>query len=42
MAVPSFPCSVGFSLVAKSEGYCLGSLHGLLIVAASLAAEQGL
>ena len=42
MAVLSFPCSAGFSLVAESEGYSLGSLRGLLVAAASLAVEQGL
>ena len=29
----------GFSLVVARDGYCLVAVHGLLIVAASLAAD---
>ena len=35
------PCA-GFSLVAASRGYSLVGVRGLLIVVASLVAEQGL
>ena len=33
---------VGFSLVAESGGYSLFSVHGLIIVVASLVVEHGL
>ena len=37
-----FVATLRFSLVAASEGYSPGVVHGLLIVVASLVAEQGL
>ena len=33
---------MGFSLVAESGGYSLFSVHGLIIVVASLGVEHGL
>ena len=42
MAVLGLGCSMSFSLVAVSGGYCLVEVHGLLIAVACLVAEHGL
>ena len=42
MAVPGLHCCAVFSVAVASGGYSLVVVHRLLIVAASLVAEQGL
>ena len=42
MAAVGLRCCVGFSLVVASRGYSLVTVHGLLILVASLVAEHKL